>query len=402
MIFAMKRCLLLLFAAAVVFVSSCKEPSDVTKIPQESSESSDSEISESRPDISESSEPEEMSLPEIGPYLEDPKVELLGNPYADSYSKFKNSYAHIPWDIAVFDNKLFVGSGDYDINSGPVPMKHYDIYEKVWVKDGSVPDEAVMRFVEIGGNLIAAGTDPKGNWKTGNYYIYKNGGWVTKRVIPKSIHNFDMIEFNGLLFAAGGALSVNNMITVSHDGGETFEPVPFLCESEITDNIQIRVYNLFALKGELYAVFSDCSIYRYTDSGFVYETHWNGNAGFLSKAVLDDALYFVSSRLFRTDNIYRGEVIELPGSGTVYDVCAGEGSVYAVASAENENGGYTVSVWQGRGTDFEKLFEFEYPVSAFSLAVGSDGFYFGMGNYNDAKSGKKNCGDILKVEYPQQ
>lgn len=411
MSFAMKRCLFLLFAAAVLFASSCKEASDISGsdsgsvgsgISEECSEASEPEITVNDPVFAEISEPWEMSRPELGECIPEPTVELLGNPYADSYSELKESNAHIPWDIAVFDNKLFVGSGDYDVNSGPVPMKHYDLSEKVWADDGSLPDEAVMRFLEIGGRLIATGTDPKGNWKTGNYYIFQNGGWVTKRVIPKFIHNFDMIEFNGLLFAAGGALSVNDMITVSRDGGETFEPVPFLCESEITDNIQIRVYNLFVLKDELYAVFSDCSVYRFDDSEFVYATHWNGNAEFLSKVMHGDVMYFVSDRLFRIDNIYHGDVIEFPDSGTVYDVCVNGDSVYAAASAGNENGGYTVSVWQGRGTEFQKLFEFEYAVAAFSLAVDENGFYFGMGNYTDAKSGNKSCGDILRVEYPHE
>ncbi len=397
----MKRLLALLAALISAFAVACgNNPAEESAKP-ESAESSEYSLCESKPTEEESFESglESDSEASLSPQVPSVEYTLLGNPYSESYEKFPNSNAHLPWDLALFDNKLFVGSGDYSANSGPTPMKHLDFETDSWVDNGTLPDEAITGFAFLGETLVATGTDPQGSWSTGNYYLWDQEKWQVKRVLPKLLHNFDLAEYQGLIFAAGGALNTDNMVCVSSDGGKTFKSVPFHCETEITDNLQKRVYHLFVLDQRLFAILADCSVYEYTEQGFVFVTHWKGNASFRSKVVADDALYFASTYFFRVENVEKGEQIELGDWGTVYDVCQFGGRVYATASKKLENGGYLVSVFGGTGSEFTRLFEFEYPQPAFSMAVEINRFCFGMGDYSGENTPHESCGDILLVEF---
>lgn len=78
--------------------------------------------------------------------------------------------ARCPWDIKVFEGKVYVGSGDYGANTGPIVIWAYDIASGKWVSTGSVRDEAVTSFKVIGGKLTIPGIDPMGTWSYGNVY----------------------------------------------------------------------------------------------------------------------------------------------------------------------------------------------------------------------------------------
>ena len=54
----------------------------------------------------------------------------LGVPTQSRYSEGVS--ARSPWDMAIFGDKLYIGSGDYDKNSGPVDMWCYDIKNGTW------------------------------------------------------------------------------------------------------------------------------------------------------------------------------------------------------------------------------------------------------------------------------
>ena len=52
------------------------------------------------------------------------KLEKIDDPFAEMYS---TQFPKNPWDMQVFDNKIFIGAGDYAENTGCVDMKYYDI-----------------------------------------------------------------------------------------------------------------------------------------------------------------------------------------------------------------------------------------------------------------------------------
>ena len=117
---------------------------------------------------------------------------LIGNPLSSRFTE--GEIACCVWDMHVYDNKIFIGSGDYDLNTRPTDIWAYDLSTKKFVKTGSVLDEAITRFVEIDGKLVAPGIDPSESKEIGNFYTYENGQWVTTRNLPNAVHNLDMIK----------------------------------------------------------------------------------------------------------------------------------------------------------------------------------------------------------------
>ena len=91
----------------------------------------------------------------------------LGIPTASHYPE--GTRARCPWDIIVWNENLYIGSGDYDSNAGPIDIWCYDKKENAWKNTGTVPDEEVYRFCIVNDTLIVPGIDPTEDWTYGNY-----------------------------------------------------------------------------------------------------------------------------------------------------------------------------------------------------------------------------------------
>ena len=148
----------------------------------------------------------------------------VGVPYAETFPN--GEIARNLWDLYIYDGKIYLGGGDYSLNSGPVDIFAYDLAEEKFVLTGSVEDEAIVNFVQIGEKFIATGTDPMEDWSMGNFYVLTSQGWEKQRVLPFCVHNFDLIEFEGKIYAGMGGDYGHNPIAVSTDGGLTFEEIP--------------------------------------------------------------------------------------------------------------------------------------------------------------------------------
>ena len=330
---------------------------------------------------------------EYAEYLE------LGIPTAGSYPH--NSRARCVWDMAVFEDQLFIGSGDYDTNAGPVEIWCWGISEEQWKQSGAVPDEEVSRFCFIDGCLTIPGTDPMGDWEYGNYYMLENGAWETFCAIAGGLHTFDMAEFQGMIFAGMGVKEGEYPISCSTDGGKTFSAVEMIKNGLPleTGGRQIRVYDLIPLNGELYAAFYEVDteltydLYRYDGERFVYEDvllgkihqikYFNNIIG--GKAEFGGRLFFTTGYLYVTDNMEEFLRIEFPNSENVYDLYTADGCLYILCGKLLDGGQYRVSVWKnesGENTDFEEIFAFLYDAPPLSLVRHESSFYIGMGDFN--------------------
>lgn len=183
-------------------------------------------------------------------------------------------YARSVWDMTVYNGKLYIGSGDYNTNSG----SHYgrsniwscDLKNDKWTSEKNIAEEAVNRFRIIDGDLCFVGMDAMSNGKYENYFRYykDEGKWRVRDVLPDYVmHNFDLLEASdGTVFAGLGTDDGDcNCAAVSYDGGETFENVTFrrdshtLVDADVTDNgrlpreIYCRTYNVFEYNGDVYA-----------------------------------------------------------------------------------------------------------------------------------------------------
>ena len=86
-------------------------------------------------------------------------------------------------ELKLFDGKLFVGHGDYGVNTGPTDILYYDFEREAFVKEFTIDDEAIVRFRIIDDMLTVPGVDSTESWDFGNVYIRTEEGWVKKRTV---------------------------------------------------------------------------------------------------------------------------------------------------------------------------------------------------------------------------
>lgn len=340
----------------------------------------------------------------------------LGIPLANRYTA-DNSGRNI-WDMTVFDGKLYIGSGDYDKNAGPVEAWCYDIISREWSNSGTLPDEQINRFIIIDSELIVPGTDPQADWTYGNYYVLRNGKWKINRTIPGGIHNFDMVYYHDKLFAGLDVVPGKYPVVCSNDNGNTFTEVEFWKEDEklnTSDNLMIRTYELIILNDTLYAVYaydkSDSSniiydLYRYENERFIYDNRWSYKIIRLrywymdigDKAVFKDKLFFTTGYLFMTENMKNLTYVNLPDTDTVWDIFKTDNALFVLGSKKLTDGSFLISVYKnstGEEDAFTKLFSFNYELPARCFTYSDRVFYFGMGALN---SDNEKMGTVLSIQ----
>ena len=341
----------------------------------------------------------------------------LGIPLAAQYTD--GVRARCPWDMILFENRLYVGGGDYDSNSGPVNVWFYDLNTSHWVCEGVVDDEEINRFCLINGSLVIPGTDPRGDVTYGQFYTLEKDQWKTTQSIQGGLHNFDMVAYNGMVFAGLGVASGESPIVCSHDGGQTFSPVEMIKDGVPIDTSKsalVRVYDLFVLNDSLYAAFRygetevTYDLYKYQNGGFIFDTQWYQKIHQIrytsniigGKAEFKGQLFFTTGHLYATSDMANITRVILPNNEVVYDLYVENNCLYALCGVPQENGDYVISVWSnqaGEPTQFAELFRFEYDVPPISMVYHDGDFYIGMG---DIQTSHDKNGMILHIKYKKE
>lgn len=331
------------------------------------------------------------------------------------------------WDVEVIDGKLFVASGDYDKNIGPVHIFHYDLNEKQWIESGTVSDEQIEQFYLINGKLMAPGSDPKQDWNLGNIYIYENGQWITKRTIAGGIHQLDMMEFDGQTFVALGVLPGQIPVVASTDGCESFREIPMYKDGELfstslpeditVTSAVVRCYDFFVCNDTLYTFYYQqfngqyqMIIFRYQNGAFHYHSDLPNDLSyrrisfeiFKAKTEHQGKSYFTTGKLYVSEDMITAEEIILEDDAIVSDLRVINGRLYAMSVKKTEDGNYTVSMWAKKllsENKFQKLYYFTYPCTAQSFTYHDGHFYFGMGDGTLSETNPAN-GSVLSVKYP--
>ncbi len=345
----------------------------------------------------EESSPEESSDEENIP--KEPQTiteyEIINNPYKDLSNNAKN-----PWDMIIFDGYLYVGAGDYDKNISPKNAYRYHFEAEAWEECGEIPDEQIDRFIVIDNQLYIPGTDPTEGWAYGNFFRLENDKFVKYRTLPNAIHTFDLVEYQGKLFAGIGRSDGKFPVLVSEDGGETFKDVPFSGTEELEDE---RVYQLFVFKENLYALCGK-QIFEYKDDEFVLNSDWTDKyyrgyefyTRIPAEAVFKDMLFFTSGYLYRCEEI---EDIKFVGKNgiTVTDMAVYGEKLYLLCFEEKEEGNYRITLRESLDSRTTRIvWELEYSLPALSFALEGNRVFLGIGDVSDEDSNFK--GDILTFE----
>lgn len=345
----------------------------------------------------------------------------LGIPLSEYYPD--GIPARTPWDVEIYDEKLFVAAGDYDKNSGPVPIYYYDIASQNWVNSGTVPDEQIEHFKVIHNTLMIPGCDPQCHWDYGSIYVYENKQWTNQHNIPGGVHQFDLVEFQDEIFVGLGILPGNTPIAKSTDGGKTFCPADIYKNGTKLDTtvppdakaVQLRVYDFFTFNGQLFAYYRrfidnviENEIYRYENGAFYYHQNLTGPITinrstyrvFDEKTEYQGKLYFTTGNLYTTSDFQTIEHIPLVENSIVTDLCVIEDSLYVITAIKHPHGTYRTTLWRrqnGSQELYEDILFFDFPCPAQCFTYNNGILYFGMGDGILSESNPYN-GTILSID----
>lgn len=330
-----------------------------------------------------------------------------------------------PWDIEVYDNKVFVGGGDYDKNTGPIPAYYYDIEESCWINSGILPDEQIDRIKVIHDALFIPGCDPKESWEYGNLYTYQDNQWITMRSIPGGIHQFDIIEYHDMIFVGLGVNPGEYPIAVSTDNGITFRQMMMYKDGKLLNtsipnspdvtSLIIRVYDFFLFNETLYAycctnsnISTHVEIYKFENGAFHYycnlpeniKTKRTSYKTFNNNLEYNGKLFFTTGNLYVTDDLNKAERMDFPGDSAITDLRIINDKLYALVVLKNEDGSFRNSIWKYSKANqtFIELLYYSFPCPALSFTYDNSIFYFGMG-HGKLDGSCSSCGSILSVNH---
>lgn len=344
----------------------------------------------------------------------------LGTPAAEYYSA--NRLARCAWDMTIFDGKLYVGCGDYSKNPGETPILSCPMDDLGnWTVEAVIPDEQVGRFIDINGVLTIPGFDPVGAPQYGSFYELMNGTWQQREVLPDGLHNFDMVWFEGRMYAAIGADRGGYPVAYTEDG-VNYQTLPLYKDGETvyTGNSEVvRCSNLYVLGDELYADFwyedetvsrSTFEMYHYNKAedrfDYVADLKTSTHGGKYSpaylplweKEALNDKMFLTTGYLFYTTDFEQYTQVTIPNNATVYDMVKFSGRLYLLTAYEKD-GKQQVTVYSTTSANPSNLrteASYTYDLMPTSFAVDADNFFIGMGNWYD--TGSAGNGTILQIE----
>lgn len=179
----------------------------------------------------------------------------FGNPVAE-----KDEPARKINELCLFNNRLYIGYGDYGVNTGPTDIIYYDLSIKTWNKEFTVDEEAIVQYRIIDNKLFVPGVDAcekENEWDYGNFYELTDNGWLKHRTVPNAVHVFDIAKIDSSIYLATGEVIGNDSlyiapgaVMVSADNGRSFT------YSYTTPSDMITVYRIKSLakmKERLYA-----------------------------------------------------------------------------------------------------------------------------------------------------
>ena len=348
-----------------------------------------------------------------------PVITEIGNPTYTAYSEaFYN--ARNPWDMVVEDGILYVGSGDFDKNSGPTKIWAYDIENNKWSISKTTDDQAISKFVYLKGTLAAPGIDSTfDTWGKGNYYKLQGEEWEAYSELPDSVHTFDMCYFSNTTFFGIGT-SEHGIYPVKSlkDGEKEYKDVPFYKNGKDivaeSDYSYLRVYNFYICDDELY-----CSLYTYnTYASDIYKfdgqkfifisdiksfgLKYNRFTDMFVNASVtyNGSSFFTTGHLYKTDDFNAITEIVPTNEGAVTDIILdvqnSQEKLYILTTNALKNGDYDNIIYEyNDDAEMKQIVNFTTLVPALSFAKTGNTFFVGLG-----KSGlnHEHVGKILKID----
>lgn len=131
-------------------------------------------------------------------------------------------------DLAVHDGRLYMGSGNYGVNTGPTDVAWVDLATGVTGVDATAPTEEINTYRTVGSDLLVPWVDPTlcgyCNPAGSGGFTSSDPTWHDTFAFPAA-HVFDVAKFSSDWFLAGaGAYDIDGAVIYrSTDGGQTWK-----------------------------------------------------------------------------------------------------------------------------------------------------------------------------------
>jgi len=259
-------------------------------------------------------------------------------------------------ELEIIKKRLYAGFGDYAQNTGPIPMYFFHLRRDLWRFDRFTMDtEAIYKFRDLPNGFWALGTDPRSPGR--HHFSKRSNSWKPSNGLDlmrsdiRSEHVYDMIEWRGALWAAGGTAGGKGGLWRSTDNGVTWNAAhTFSLRPSATGGFT-RVYWLGVDRNELYVQPVDSCQYGIcphpTSYVFNGETWRTGPDILQNRGVGAPTDRFDGAMLMRTNDTTRhpgylhalknGVVSHPLGYNLIRDYTVGsDGYLYVLVADDNE------------------------------------------------------------------
>lgn len=322
------------------------------------------------------------------------------------------------WDMRLWDNKIFFGTGDGNANTGPISVYAYDLESGSFFESGVLLEEVVNTFLVVDGILVAPGIDSTQNNNISNYNTYENGEWIQHRILTNTEHCFDFVSFGDRYFYGVDAdISYSPCFSTNKNDEDLVRHYFYKDGKRVTKGIEsARVFDLVVLHDQLYAIMSRdenrtliLEVYKYNEENdtFEYLSDLGSSARVASyinfkiigsKAVIGDRLFIATSQGYYTDNMVDFYQLDFQGE-YLLDYYQDGSTLYALCHYPLKNGQYETSIWAldltRNDVNFERLMYFKSEYLCVSLAKAGNTFYLATADINYLGDPK---GVILSVD----
>ncbi|MBM4372463.1 MAG: hypothetical protein FJ098_12460 [Deltaproteobacteria bacterium] len=145
-------------------------------------------------------------------------------------------FDHSLKELAVFQDRLYLGYGDWTVNTGPVDIRHFEADGRL-VVDVVIDEESIDYYRVEGTRMFIPGVDPRQppgtDPLTGNVFTLEAGGqWVSAHELEQCLHVLDTVPWGDALWACGsGNIDMDHyhagddmaVLWRSDDGGLTWD-----------------------------------------------------------------------------------------------------------------------------------------------------------------------------------
>jgi hypothetical protein len=355
-----------------------------------------------------------LSLPSQAAIDVTDKLELLGTPTQAQYET--QPYARNVWDMQVYGDRLYVGSGNSSnigpsSNAGLARIHCFDTTTQKFTDAFTTNEEQIDRIIPLNNTLFIPGHDPRGSVPPRIYRLGSDGQW--SHVSLEGVHIYDIHEFNRRLWVGRGVFSYQKDALVASDTPNFLNNQPnwnYLPVASIGQSTW-RLYNFFQLgqtllaSGEPFLGDDQPGFFAYFPTVNRWTQIINGKRFFPGApaeisptrytirrdAILNKTTLYIGSvtyndhqhfpiGLYRASSLNFVRQIPLEFGFIPWDVMVKGRVAYVLSARQDAPQQFTIRVQKSPDLlNWETVLEFKRPAFARSFERINDDFYFGMG-----------------------